>query len=390
MMTGMSSVKIRLLPLLCVLFALVSLAHAAPELVVEPTPDGGLQPRLVVDESGSVHLLYFKKRIDRPGAREGNLYYRQYQADAGRWGNPVKVSSSAFNLQTVSIARAAMAVDAQGRVHVVWYQPSAAQYLYARSDENRTTFGTQQSMVKQFIEGHDAGADIAALGSQVAIVWGAGDLTREYERTVYARLSTDYGASFGPEMAVGNPDLGACACCSLAAEYGDEQSLRIAYRSAINGVGRHMQLLTLALADGQVIQGNYGAVHELQQWELSACPLSTNDIGLNQGDEHWLVFETAARIVQTQLGADTIPSLVAAPFIETRQKNPAVAFNGLGQRLIVWGEGISHSRGGRLNVQLFAADGAALESGFNATIEIPDFSFPAAALLPDGSFLVLY
>lgn len=376
--------------LACQFIALLPLSASGSELLVQPTPDNGLQPRLIVDTGGSVHLLYFRKRIDRAGAREGNLYYRQFDAGTNSWGNPVKVSSTAFNLQTVSISRAGMAIDGTGRIHVIWYLPREAEYIYARSDSARTAFETQRSMVSEFAEGIDAGADIAAAGNQVAIVWGAGDLSREYERTVFLRLSGDNGESFGPELMAGNSDLGACACCSLASDFNNNGDLRVAYRSAINGSGRHTQLLSLELAGGGIESSLYDVVHELQQWELSSCPLSTNDMASDFGGDLWLVFETAARIVQKNLDSDHAPSLVAEPATRTRQKNPAIAFNHDGQRLIVWGEGISHSRGGVLNMRLFDADGTLLDAGYNETIEIPEFSFPAAALLPNDTFLVLY
>ena len=387
---NMISVKYRLLALNCLLFAVAILHASAAEVVIQPTPDGGLQPRLITDQAGNIHLLYFKKRSDQPRVREGNLYYRQYLSSEGRWGLPIKVSSQAFNVETFSIARAGMAIDGTGRIHVIWYRGREAEYLYARSDAARSAFEPQQSMVSDYIEGVDAGADIAAEGNHVAIVWGAGDLSREYERTVFVRLSSDNGASFGPEILAGNQDIGACACCSLATDFSDGDNLLVAYRSAINGIGRHMQLLTLGIAENSLAHSSYGEVHPLQEWEISSCPLSTNDIAADRDGQQWVVFETAARIVQKRLSAESIPSLVAEPFTKSRQKNPAIAFNAQGQHLIVWGEGISHSRGGRLNMQLFDADDEALDTGFSETIEIPEFSFPAAALLPTGEFLVLY
>ena len=189
---------------------------------------------------------------------------------------------------------------------------------------------------------------------------------------------------------VSDPELGACACCSLASEYMSDSELIIAYRSALNGIGRHMQLLTLNLVDNEVSGAAYGPVDELQQWELSACPLSTNDIAIDANLDRWLIFETASRIVQKNLNSERPPSLVGEPFSQTRQKNPAVAFNNHGQRLIVWGEAISHSRGGRLNMRLFEGETAENNVDFTEEITIPNFSFPAAASLPNGDFLVLY
>ena len=376
--------------ILCLLLALFLGSAAVAEIHIQETPDRGVQPRLTVDDSGNVHLLYFKKRLSAPSAREGNLYYRQYLPEQNRFGLPVKVSSNAFDIRTFAIARASIAVGGEGRVHVVWYLPRDNQYFYTRSNIERSQFQAQQAVVEEFGEGLDAGADIAALGSQVAIVWGAGALSREYERTVYGRISTDSGATFSDELQMGNKDLGACACCSLATNFGDDNELAIAYRSAIDGVGRHMQALTLQFADKAIQQGQYAELSKLQEWELSACPLSTNDITVDAQANQWLVFETEGRINQLQLGTgiDAVP--VAEPFIKTRQKNPAVAINNQGDRLIVWGEAISQTRGGRLNMHLFADDGSDKNAGFTEEVSIPKFSFPAAAVLPSGDFLVLY
>ena len=369
---------------------LTSVAPVWADVTIQKTPDEGLQPRLVQTADGDIHLLYFKKRINRPAAREGNLYYRPYLPDQGRFGLPVKVSSQAFNLQTVAISRAAMAIGEDGRLHVMWYLAREAEYFYTRSNPERSQFEPQRAMVTEFKEGIDAGGDIAAIGSQVAIVWGAGDLTREHERTMFARFSHDHGASFGEEMRVSDPALGACGCCSLAAEYLDDDTLVIAYRSAIDGVGRHMQILTLNGVSADPESGQYQPLQALQQWEASFCPLSTNDIAYSGQDEPWIVFETEGRIVHMRLGMPETIAQAGEPYIETRQKNPAIAFNQSGEKLIAWGEAISHSRGGRLNLRLFDADGEVQTFRIEEEVQIADFSFPAAAALPDGGFLVLH
>lgn len=354
------------------------------------TPDSGIQPRMLTGPDGNVHLLYFKKRLNRRDAREGNLYYRQYDEELGDFGLPVKVSSDAFPVQTVSISRASMAIDGEGRIHALWYLPKNSQYYYSRSNRERTQFEVQREMVSQNTLGIDAGADIAAHGNQVAIFWGAGDLSREYERTVFTRLSSDFGETFGAELQLGNPDLGACACCSLAGEFIDDDSLLVAYRSALDGIGRHMQLLTVEGLSGGVNNAYYADTHELQQWEASFCPLSTNDIVTDRDDQLWLVFETQSRIVQLEFAEGVVPTSVAEPFTETRQKNPALAINASNQRLVVWAEAISHSRGGRLNMRFFDTDDANPEVVLTEPINLDDFSFPAATTLNNGRFLVLY
>lgn len=104
-------------------FGLLLSVNAAAAVTVARVPDSGLQPRLVNDADGGLHLLYFKKRLSAPSAREGRLYYRQYDSVAQRFSAPVQVSSTAFDLQTFAISRASMALDGNGRAHVLWYLP---------------------------------------------------------------------------------------------------------------------------------------------------------------------------------------------------------------------------------------------------------------------------
>lgn len=369
-------------------------APAAGEVLVMPTPDAGLQPRLVTATDGSVHLLYFKKRLSAPSAREGNLYYREYLREERRFGLPIKVSSSAFDLQTFAIARASMAIGGDGRAHVIWYLPREDSYYYSRSDAERSQFEVQRSLVSNYIEGVDAAADVAAEGNQVAVVWGAGALSAEQERTVYARFSDDSGASFGPEQRVGDTDLGACACCSLATEFDPRGRLSIAYRSAIGGVGRHMQWLTLyaespSLAKASTaLRGDYSPLQPLQEWEISSCPLSTNDLAVDKNGELWAVFETAARVVQLKNGGAA--EAVREPATQTRQKNPSIAVAASGAVLTAWGEAISHSKGGQLRAQLTGENGAKMDWTLDAQITIPNFSFPAAAAIGGDDFLLLW
>ena len=380
-------------PLLAMLLLLCSVV-ARGEVFVTSIPDGGLQPRLVTAADGGVHLLYFKKRLSAPSAREGNLYYREYLREERRFGLPIKVSSTAFNLQTFAIARASMAIDGEGRAHVIWYLPRENRYLYARSDAQRLQFEEQRSLVSEYIEGVDAAADVAAEGNQVAIVWGAGALSAEQERTVYARFSDDGGESFGAEQRVGNNDLGACACCSLAAEFDTQGRLSIAYRSAIDGVGRHMQWLTLhaetpSLATAnEALRGDYSPLQPLQEWEMSSCPLSTNDFALDTNGEPWVAFETAARIIR--LKANGTAAAVQEPATQTRQKNPSIAVAANGDVLTAWGEAISHSKGGALRAQLEDANGVIIEWELGTEITLPNFSFPAAAAIGGNDFLLLW
>jgi len=356
---------------------------------IQRTPERGIHPRLLQDSEGNIHLLYFRKRGSNPRAREGDLFYRQYDAAAFDWGPARKVSSQSFN-HADPIYRANFAVDGQGRVHVVWYQSRPSQFFYTRSNPERTEFEPRRNMVTENLVGIDAGADIAAYEDGVAISWAAGELSREHERTVYTRFSGDNGETFSAEIMIGDTLLGACACCSLALDYQDSNRFVVAYRSAIDGVGRHMQLLAVETKTDGGTQTKYADLDELQKWELAACPVSTNDIARDYQQDNWLVFETESRIVQLNLDSTAGPSRVAEPLVRTRQKNPSIAFSSDGYKLVVWGEGVSFTRGGTLNWQLFDTQGNPVPATDKAEIAIPDNSAPAATITPSGSFLILY
>jgi hypothetical protein len=55
-----------------------------------------------------------------------------------------------------------------------------------------------------------------------------------------------------------------------------------------------------------------------------------------------------------------------------------------------WGEAISHSKGGTLRAQLEDAEGNLLDWSLEGEPEIPRYSFPAAGVLPNGEFLLLW
>lgn len=373
----------------CLLLLLPAFAIAQSGVEIQRTPNAGIHPRLVQDAEGNVHLLYFRKRTSNPRAREGDLFYRQFDTASFDWGPARKVSSQSFN-HADPIYRANLAVDGEGRVHVVWYQSRPSQFFYTRSNPEVTAFESRREMVTENLEGVDAGADIAALGNHIAISWAAGQLSREDERSVFARISDDNGDTFSGELEIADSSLGACACCSLALEYEQQDRFIVAYRSAIDGVGRHMQLLTVTpKTDGSVDSG-YSELHELQRWDLSACPVSTNDIASDSQQNNWLVFETESRIVQMNLNTDGQPYLVAEPATRTRQKNPSIAFSSDGYKLIAWGEGVSFTRGGNLNWQLFDDQGNPVPAPDELQLTIPDNSAPAATITPSGSFLILY
>src|SRR5262245_57335977 len=79
-------------------------------------PEKGIQPQVVVDAKGVVHLLYFK---GEPSG--GDVYYVRSE-DGATLKNPLRVNSQPGSaVATGNIRGAHLAVGKNGRVHVAWF-----------------------------------------------------------------------------------------------------------------------------------------------------------------------------------------------------------------------------------------------------------------------------
>jgi len=342
---------------------------ASPTVYIERVPDKGIQPRLVSDPDGGVHLLYFKKTEGRKNS--GDLFYRKLLLP-GKWSTALRVSQTFTHND--AIGKASMAIDADKRLHIVWFVSNPPGYWYSRSTEKG--FEPPRSLVTDNLNGVEAEATIAVRNNLVTINWHAGDLRAESKRQVYSIDSSNGGASFAREIAISDPGLGACACCGVASIYQEDGKLNIAYRSAINDTGRHMQLLS-----GSVSSANW-QTSTLSEWKLNTCPVSSNAI-----KDNWLVFETRGRIYKTSFSGS--PVRVSSHDGE-RQKHPAIAINSAAQQLVIWGESPGYFNGGALKVAIFDSQNQIMETPDTAGMLIPDYSVAAATALEGGEFLVLY
>jgi hypothetical protein len=346
---------------------------ASPLVYIERVPDGGIQPRLVSDAEGGVHLLYFKKTGTGRRDISGNLVYRRLLSP-GKW-SPATVVSATF-VHNDATGRASMAIDEDNRLHIVWFVLNPTGYWYTRSTS--TGFEPPVSLVTENLEGVEAQASIAVHEDLVTINWHAGDLRAESRRQIYSIDSDNGGDSFDREIAISDPALGACACCGLTSSYRPDGKLDIAYRSAINDTGRHMQLLSGSGASAS------WRTNTLSEWQLNTCPLSTNDM-----KDPWLVFETRNRIYRTNFSIEASPLRVSNHEGE-REKHPAIAVNSSAQQLIAWGEGSGYFEGGALHVAMYDAQNRLMETPDTTGLLIPNFSNAAALALADGNFLLVY
>ena len=365
--------------LLVFLLSLALTILASPSIRIERVPDSGIQPRLLNDPDGGVHLLYFQRvKTTTSGTRRrsaGELYYRKMKSD-GQWSIAIQVSPTIQHND--AIGKAAFSIDEQKRIHVVWFTSNPLGYWYSRSDQNVSSFDVARNMVVENLIGVEAEASIATFQDRVTISWHAGDMRQESKRQVYSITSTDNGSSFGREIAVSAAALGACACCSLATKYQSNGNYLLAYRSAVDNTGRHMQLLVAS--DGP----DNSQTITVSKWQLNTCPVSSNDM-----KGKWLVFETEGKIEKYNL-SEGGKAMQLSDTDGERQKHPAIAVNDSNYYLISWGEGAGYFTGGKLKLALFDSNNKTHSTPDTGGFRIPYYSVAAVAATGNGNFIVLY
>jgi len=106
--------------------------------------------------------------------------------------------------------------------------------------------------------------------------------------------------------------------------------------------------------------------------------------------DYWLAYETENRLLKMNLSSNTQPEVISAQPSSVREKHPAMAFNIEGYQLIAWGEGGGFFSGGLLRRALFDREGNQISLPELEALEIPDRSFVAVMVKPDGNFLIVY
>jgi len=372
-------------------------ACLAADITFAKVPDEGIQPVLVSDRQGDIHLLYFKVQDASTG--QGRFYYRHFDESRHDWSAAIQVSTNPYQRPHL-IARAAMAVDDNQRIHVTWHQdnpvdnyptPNGSEYLpdylYTRARKAAPVFEPERSLIKEFITEAETGAALAVHDNSVSLIWHGSepdDAETESKGSVYRIVSLDNGTTFGKEEMIGDQSLGACGCCGLATGFDRAGKLQVAYRTAVANDGRHMQLL-------EVGPGKKSKTSLLHAWQLSACPVSTNHMAGDRDGNNHLVFETRGLIYQVDLGAGAArPREVSSPASGHAQKHPAIAINSRNETLIVWNEGVGINGGGVLRWQLFNPQHAPVPPEEQEERKVPEYSAPAVTSFRDGNFLVLY
>jgi hypothetical protein len=368
------------------------------DVVIRRVPNGGLQPEAVVDERGTLHLLYFSG-----DPAHGDLYYVRSSDMGETFSAPVRVNSQPGSaIATGTIRGGQLAVGRGGRIHVGWngsdpalprapvnpnMKRASAPYLYSRSNAAGTKFEPQRNLNER-IYTLDGGGSIAAdSAGNVYAAWhgnAVGEAGGEDHRKVWITRSQDDGATFSPVAPAWSDPTGACGCCQLRLLATPSSGLALLYRSATNMSNRDVYLL-VSHDRGASFEGS-----RVQPWPLEACPMTSMSLTAS-GSRVEAAWETDGQVYfgDVDPAAARIPAFAPAPGQTRGRKYPRLAISPAGQTLFVWAEGAAWARGGSIAWQVFDKHGRAVGTP-GAAPSLPAWSFAAAVARPDGGFVVLY
>ena len=337
-------------------------------VVVLRVPDGGRLPRAVIDDAGTVHVVYVVGDW-----RGTDLLYVTRTPGASTWSDPVRLNREPGTVVgSGPIDGGQLALGEDNRLHVAWFQKGPIEFFYTRTTEDGIRFEPQLRVGAG--AGVEAGPSIATdRAGNVFLFWHAG-AGEDAGRSVYMAVSRDDGTTFEPARPVNQTAAGACNCCGLHALSDAAGTVYLSYRGAGANIRRGQRLLTSRDA-GRTFTDDL-----IQPWELGACPVSTTT--LSEGpSETTVAWETEGQVYFT--GVDQREMNVSpAGKAEAFRQHPAVAANQRGETLLVWVEGAGLRSGGAVRWQLFDADGQPTSDESPGTETFPKLFRPAACRPP--------
>ena len=367
-------------------------------------PDGGIQPQVVVDDAGTIHLVYYTGE----GAR-GDLFYVKSSDQGASFSAPVAVNSQSGSAVAAGVIRGAqIAVGVDGRVHVAWNgsgvakpkgplnpgQPSDSPHnglpmLYARSNAKGTAFEPQRNLMRKTFALDGGGSVAVDRSGHVYVTWHGLDRDgKESDRRVWVARSGDNGQTFSEERAASAQGTGSCGCCGLRTFADSQGTFYGLYRSATAEV--HRDIYLVASSD----HGKIFRSQKIHAWEIQACPMSSMSFAEGSG-RVLAAWETEGQVYWAPMDASSIDADVPAsePLAPdgpaNRRKYPSLAVSSNGYTLLAWNEGASWGKAGALAWQVFDENNKpAGEPG--AGPALPKWSFAAAVTLKDGSFRLVY
>ena len=353
------------------LFAVVCLGSVhslakAPTVTFEKTPHGGIQPQVIVDASGTLHLLYYKGQ-----PREGDLFYVSRGKGQKGFSAPLQVNSIAKSACCIgSIFRARMAIGQGGVVHVLWNgsfgfvkkqwekkgkerTPEEFVFLfYTRLSGDGKSFLPQRNLNSKTYDLDGNGAITADRNGAVNVFWHAKHKNREDRLAITVR-STDNGKSFLSESLITKRPLGVCECCTMEAFSSSKGKLYVAYRTA-EKTSRNVVIFSSDEGGGQ-----FNEVHR-HQWNILACPAST--FAFAEDDRRiFAAWETQGHVYLKDVLSKTPSKNVSKG--SKSGKYPSLALNGMGDRLVTWSADTGWGKGGYLQYEVANRSGSVTSQG---------------------------
>lgn len=380
---------------LCVAMAVGVAASIAPvaqtaDVTLVRVPNNGVQPQVVHDASGAIHVIYFQG-----DPAHGNLFYTRLDAASLQFAQPIRVNTRPDSaVATGSMRGGQLAIGQGGRVHVVWDGSDKATprapagrtpVLYTRLNDARTAFEPERNLVQTSVFADAAGVAADAAGN-VYVAWHAQipDGKDESDRRLWLTRSADDGRTFPAETAASNAALGACGCCGVRALADRRGVLRVLFRTAVNLTNRDTYLLT-SYDKGATFSSDL-----MQPWQVGACPMSTFGL-FETGTDVLAAWETGGQLQWLRIDEATSrrSNWTTPPGQATNRRYPAIAGNARGEVLLAWIEDASWNKGGSLAWQRFGAD-TTPAGVMGRKAGAPTWDTPAVAVRPDGSFIVIY
>ncbi len=359
------------------------------KVTLQRVPGHGIQPQVVVDSQGVVHLIYF-----RGEAAAGDVYYARFRDGGAHFTQPLRVNSQPESAIAIgNIQGAHLAVGKQGRVHVAWMgsgkargQGRATPMLYARLNDEGTAFEPERNAIDAAV-GLDGGGSVCADDAgNVWVAWHAPDpgAKGEANRRVWLAQSTDDGKTFAREKIASAEPTGVCGCCGMKALCDRKGHVYLLYRSATKEVNRDTYLL-ISNDRGQKFTSD-----KLQKWNVGICPMSSFALAAT-GDSVLAGWETDGQVffcrIHPATGKRSEP--IAPPGAARGRKHPVLAGNARGETILVWTEGMGWNRGGAVAWQVYDKDGKPTAEKGRAD-GVPTWSLAAVFARADGGFTIVY
>jgi len=358
-------------------------------------PDGGIQPKLQVDGSGRVHLVYFKGAVE-----SGDLFYASAPPGASGaedFGAAVRINSVEGSVDARDGLRgAALALgsvqDGPPRVHVVWVGSEAAPergpggetpLLYARMDDTGA-FETERSLIGGRY-GLAAVPGVAAdFQGNVHVFWHAPTDDDNPRRRIWKASSTDAGEAFSEPVAI-DSDLGVSEQAGLTAiARGD--SVVVLY---------NMYKKRQRARDARLLwSDDRGGTFETQYVSGLSLAREPNSTACLWWGRPYLLAAWEADGEVFWAGIDKTSHKIALPVKPRESKmyrrRPVVAGNARKVAVLAWMEAPNHRKPSeRLGWQAFTFE-SRVSLGMGRVADAPSDTFPAVFLRPDQGFTILY